>query len=172
MEKTTTAITRQTESLVGPVLVRCEDDLDEKTVLAKVGMPSVHLLLSVNDILNKVVEICFDGNRSELLDLLGTQVGVLPHSYQGRERAYAGTFFGNKEFKCFPLTQNLKNLYLCTFVAKFSWHHLRSFSANFFCPKYWTPPLFSAFRRYSMICYGYHGMLSMTFSGIEIYTTL
>ena len=35
--KTTTAITRQTESLVGPVLVRCEDDLDEKTVLAKVG---------------------------------------------------------------------------------------------------------------------------------------
>ena len=35
--ETTTAITRQTESLVGPVLVRCEDDLDEKTVLAKVG---------------------------------------------------------------------------------------------------------------------------------------
>ena len=110
--KTTTAITRQTESLVGPVLVRCEDDLDEKTVLAKIGMPSVHLLLSVNDILNKVVEICFEGNRYELLDLLGTQVGVLPHSYQGRERAYAGTFFGNKEFKFFPLTQNLKKIFI------------------------------------------------------------
>ena len=42
----TTTITRQTESVVGPVLVRCEDDTDEKTVLAKVGMPSVHLLLA------------------------------------------------------------------------------------------------------------------------------
>ena len=92
--QTTTAITRKTESVVGPVLVRCEDDLDDKTILAKVGMPSVHLLLAVNDILNKIVTTCFAGNRAELLDLLRTQVGVVPHSYQGREGAYAGTFYG------------------------------------------------------------------------------
>ena len=97
--KTTTAITRQTESVIGECLVRCEDDMDEKTVLAKVGMPSVHLLLSVNDILNKVAEICFDGNRSVMLDLLRTEVGVVPHSYQGREGAFAGTFFDEKKFK-------------------------------------------------------------------------
>ena len=97
--KTTTAITRQTESVIGECLVRCEDDMDEKTVLAKVGMPSVHLLLSVNDILNKVAEICFDGNRSVMLDLLRTEVGVVPHSYQGREGAFAGTFFDEKNSK-------------------------------------------------------------------------
>ena len=138
-----------------------------------VGMPSVHLLLSVNDILNKVVEICFDGNRSELLDLLGTQVGVLPHSYQGRERAYAGTFFDNKEFKFFPLQQNFKKIIIYALLSlNFLGIIYAAFPPIYFCPKNWTPPLFSAFRRYSMICYGYHGMLSMTFSGIEIYTTL
>ena len=76
--------------MVGPCLVRCEDNADDKTVLEKVGMPSVHLLLAVNDILNKLVEPCFGGDRQVLLDILRTEVNVVPHSYQGREGAFAG----------------------------------------------------------------------------------
>ena len=84
-----TDVTARTESVVGPVLVRCPaDDDDHKTVLAKVGPPTVHLLLAVNDIINKCAK--YFGDRKGMLAILRTEVGVVPHSYQGREGALAG----------------------------------------------------------------------------------
>ena len=87
--RNTTAGTSKFESTVGPVLCRSIGDSDRTTVLAKVGMPSVHLLLGANSILRP--HMCrFFGGEEELMELLRTKVGVVPHSYQGADGAFEG----------------------------------------------------------------------------------
>ena len=83
-----TAVTAGTQSVVGDVLVRTAWDADDKTVLSKTGMPSVHLLLATNDVLN----FCepFFGGRQAMLGFLKTHLSIQPHSYQGHEGAFAG----------------------------------------------------------------------------------
>lgn len=87
-KRTATATTANTQSVVGPVLVQSVFDEDDKTVLEKVGMPGVHLLLAVNDILAKAED--FFGGRSAMLQILKDGIGIVPHSYQGRDGAFAG----------------------------------------------------------------------------------
>ena len=50
-------------------------------------MPSVHLLLATNDVLN----FCepFFGGRQAMLGFLKTHLSIQPHSYQGHEGAFA-----------------------------------------------------------------------------------
>lgn len=87
--RNTTAGTSKFESTVGPVLCRSIGDSDGTTVLAKVGMPSVHLLLGENSILRP--HMCrFFGGENELMEILRTEVGVVPHSYQGADGAFEG----------------------------------------------------------------------------------
>ena len=83
-----TATTAATQSVVGKVLVQSTFDEDDKTVLEKVGMPGVHLLLAVNDVMSKAEGLF--GGRREMLRVLKEAVGVVPHNYQGREGAFAG----------------------------------------------------------------------------------
>lgn len=85
----TTAFTSRYESTVGPVLVKSQGDTPDTMVLSKVGMPSVHLLLAVNDILRPHM-VNFFGGEEDLMELLRVEVGVVPHSYQGAEGAFEG----------------------------------------------------------------------------------
>ena len=74
--------TARYQSTVGPVVVRSHADTDDKTVLEKAAPPAVHLLLSVNDVLVD--------SESHLMEILKTEVGVIPHNYQGKEGTFEG----------------------------------------------------------------------------------
>ena len=87
--KYTTKWTQAFQSTVGPVLVRSLGEEDSTTFLAKTSMPTVHLLLVVNDILRPHMLRFFE-SEEELLELLRVQVGVVPHSYQGKDGAFEG----------------------------------------------------------------------------------
>ena len=77
------------QSTVGPVLVESSEDTALTTVLEKVGMPTVHLLLATNDILRPHMVKFFD-SEEEMMDVLKVGVGVVPHSYQGKDGAFEG----------------------------------------------------------------------------------
>ena len=81
--------TARYQSTVGPVVVRSHADTDDKTVLEKAAPPAVHLLLSVNDILRPHCIQFFD-SESHLMEILKTEVGVIPHNYQGKEGTFEG----------------------------------------------------------------------------------
>ena len=58
------------------------------TLLTKIGMPTVHLLLAVNNILCLHM-IQFNGSNKDVL-LLRKEVGVVPHSYHGSDGHFEG----------------------------------------------------------------------------------
>ena len=85
----TTEYTALSKSTVGPVLVRSLGGTDDNTILEKAQSPSVHLLLATNNILRPHCAKFF-GSVENLLLCLKEQVGVIPHSYQGKEGAFEG----------------------------------------------------------------------------------
>jgi hypothetical protein len=95
--------TSRYQSTVGPVIVRSHADKDDTTILEKAAPPAVHLLLSVNDILRPHCIQFFD-SESHLMENLKTEVGIIPHNYQGKE----GTFEG-------PLCNKILNK-VCIFI--------------------------------------------------------
>ena len=84
-----TEFTVLSQSTVGPVLVRSFGDNDDTTILEKAPPPSVHLLLAVNDVLRPHC-IKFFGTEEQMLQVLKDELGVIPHSYQGKEGACEG----------------------------------------------------------------------------------
>ena len=85
--KNTTAWTSKFESCVGMVTVWGVDDTPLTTVLDKCAPPTVHCLLALNNVLRPHLENIWDG---DLWAFLREEVGVVPHSYQGKEGAFEG----------------------------------------------------------------------------------
>ena len=63
------------------------DDTPLTTVLDKCAPPTVHCLLALNNVLRPHLENIWDG---DLWAFLREEVGVVPHSYQGKEGAFEG----------------------------------------------------------------------------------
>jgi hypothetical protein len=101
--------TSRYQSTVGSVIVRSCFDNDDTTVLEKAAPPAVHLLLAVNDILRPHCIQFFD-SEEHLMIVLKTEVGVIPHNYQGKE----GTFEGPQCNKI------LNKVGFCTFFIGFN----------------------------------------------------
>ena len=91
------------------MIVRSCFDNDDTTVLEKAAPPAVHLLLAVNDILRPHCIQFFD-SEEHLMIVLKTEVGVIPHNYQGKE----GTFEGPQCNKI------LNKVGFCTFFIGFN----------------------------------------------------
>jgi hypothetical protein len=81
--------TQKFQSTVGPVLVRGVGDRDDMTFLEKAPPPGVHLLLYTNDILRPHCNDLF-GTEKNMLKILKERVGVIPHSYQGKDGTFEG----------------------------------------------------------------------------------
>ena len=85
--KHVTAATKKWNSVTNPVLIMEEKDTMDMNLLGdKVNPGSLHLLLAVNDLLNRCEQTCWPDVKRALLELFG----IKPHSYQGRERNYTG----------------------------------------------------------------------------------
>ena len=85
--KHVTAATKKWNSVTSPVLIMGEKDTMDMNVLGDKVIPgSLHLLLAVNDLLNRCEQTCWPDVKRVLLELFG----IKPHSYQGRERNYTG----------------------------------------------------------------------------------
>ena len=69
------------------MLVRSLGDTDATTLLEKAAPPAVKL--AVNDIL-RPHSVHFFGSDQNLLQVLKEEVGVIPHSYQGKEGNFEG----------------------------------------------------------------------------------
>ena len=86
-------------------------------------MPTVHLLLAVNDILRPhMVE--FFGSEENLMQVLKEKVWVVPHSYQGKDGAYEGP-------QCSKILNHLEDLapYLTGMDGLLFLNILKSFNA-------------------------------------------
>ena len=84
-----TEFTQKFESTVGEVLVWGVGDTRATSVLEKASPPGVHLLLSVNDVFDPHACKYFDGKEG-MMEVMRKEIGVIPHSYQGKEGAFEG----------------------------------------------------------------------------------
>ena len=85
----TTPFTSRFQSTVGPVLVKAPGDRADTTVLENTGMPTVHLLLSTNDVIRPHL-IPFFKDEAHLMEVIRKEMGCVPHSYQGKDGAFEG----------------------------------------------------------------------------------
>ena len=84
--KDTTYWTSKFESCTGPILVWGQGDTPETRVLDKVTPPTVHNLLALNTVLDHLSKF-WPGNLKEDLK---KELNIIPHSYQGKDGAFAG----------------------------------------------------------------------------------
>ena len=83
----TTHFTSQFESVTGPVLVWGKDDTPSTRILDKVTPPTVHNLLALNSVLRPHLSNLWEG---DMMKVLKDELNIVPHSYQGKEGAFAG----------------------------------------------------------------------------------
>ena len=82
-----TLYTSKYESVTGPVLVWGKGDTPSTRILDKVTPPTVHNLLALNSVLRPHLSNLWQGN---LMEDLKDELNIIPHSYQGKEGAFAG----------------------------------------------------------------------------------
>ena len=85
--KATTHWTSQFESVTGPVLLWGEDDTPSTRILDKVTPPTVHNLLALNSVLKPHLLGLWEG---DMMEDLKNELNIVPHSYQGKDGAFAG----------------------------------------------------------------------------------
>ena len=84
--KEKTCWTSKFESCTGSVLVCGEGDSPSTRILDKVTPPTVHNLLALNSVLDPHLAKLWQGNLKEDLK---NELHITPHSYQGKDGAYA-----------------------------------------------------------------------------------
>ena len=85
--KAVTEWTSRFESCTGPILLWGKGDTPCTRILDKVTPPTVHNLLSLNGVLKPHLSNLWPGN---MMDDLKHELNIIPHSYQGKDGAFAG----------------------------------------------------------------------------------